>query len=91
MLPKPITALSGLFSILLLTACGNSNRVPQLVVTKIERVRIPNELLYCQDEPIIPQGPYNERQIAQLFAQTRFAGKDCREKLATIRAQQQGL
>ncbi len=77
-----------LFSLLLLTACGANGEQPPRVITelKVERIRLPADLLSCENAPSVPQAPVTQRVLAGYVVDLAMAGDDCRKKLHHIKA-----
>ena len=72
-------------SALLLTACASQPPVATILP-------VPTELLTCRAEPAAPKIPKGATQtagnalVAHFIGDLAFAGRDCRDKLATLGA-----
>lgn len=81
------TAPTVLLSVLALTSCGSAPPpVPEVVLR--DRPAIPEELLTCQDAPVIPVAVETDDQVTRLLAALWDAWADCHDKLAGVLARQ---
>lgn len=78
-------ALCLLASTLLLTACGQDlKRAPEVVVqVEYRRQEIPDALLFCDLEPVVPMYRTDEN-VANYITELGAAGRDCRAKLGAV-------
>ena len=88
MLRKMMMLLLLLYYLILLTGCGNYIPKPKTIVVtkiKIEKVRIPNELLEVNSIPRIPDDISKQSSVADYSVNLLENDIECHDKIKNIK------